>query len=196
MSPLSKADQQLLLRLARQALEESVRHYRLAEVEEPAGILRENCGAFVTLTKAGRLRGCIGYIEPRKPLYQTVRECAMAAALHDPRFDPVSPEELPQLRLEISVLSRFAEIRPDQIEVGRHGLMVSRGNQKGVLLPQVAVEWRWDRERFLEETCYKAGLSPDAWQHGAKIQAFTAQVFGEPPDLERSSQNPAGCAHP
>lgn len=189
MSPLSKADQQLLLRLARQALEESVRHYRLAEVEEPAGVLRENCGAFVTLTKAGRLRGCIGYIEPRKPLYQTVRECAMAAALHDPRFDPVAPEELPSLDLQISVLSPLEDISAEQVEVGRHGLLVSRGPQRGVLLPQVPVEWKWNREQFLEETCLKAGLPPDAWRHGAKIQAFTAQVFGEPRTPARPSRH-------
>lgn len=191
MLPLLEADQQLLLRLAREALEESVRHHRLPQVEAPRGAPGESCGAFVTLRKAGRLRGCIGYVEALKPLYQTVRECALAAALRDPRFDPVTPEELPAVRLEISVLSPLFEIAPDQIEVGRHGLLVSRGGQRGLLLPQVATEWNWDRESFLEETCLKAGLPDDAWRHGAKIQAFTAQVFAEPPDRARSSPHAA-----
>ena len=191
MLPLTEADQQRLLHLARQALEESVRDYELKEAEEPEGALRENCGAFVTLWKAGRLRGCIGYIEARKPLYQTVRECALSAALRDPHFDPVNPEELPHLRLEISVLSPLFDISPDQIEIGRHGLLVSQGSQRGVLLPQVAVEWKWDREHFLEETCMKAGLPPDAWRHRARIQAFTAQAFGAPVRGERSSPHAA-----
>lgn len=191
MFQLTEADQQLLLRLAREVLEQSVRHQGLPEVEEPQGALRENCGAFVTLHKAGRLRGCIGYVEGLKPLYQTVRECAQAAALRDPRFDPVTPEELPALRVEISVLSPLVVVTPDRIEVGRHGLLVSRGAQRGLLLPQVAVEWKWDRERFLEETCRKAGLPEDAWQHGAKLQAFTAQVFAEPSTRAGSSHHAA-----
>ncbi|MGD0920203.1 MAG: AmmeMemoRadiSam system protein A [Terriglobia bacterium] len=191
MLPLSEADQQFLLRLARRALEESVRHDSLPEGEAPPGPLREKCGAFVTLHKMGRLRGCIGYLESLKPLYQTICECAMAAALRDPRFDAVTPEELPVLHLEISVLSPLVEITPDQVEVGRHGLLISRGGLRGVLLPQVPVEWKWDREQFLEETCLKAGLPPDAWRHGAKIQAFTAQVFGEPPAPGRPSRHGA-----
>lgn len=187
MSPLNESEQQELLRMARQALEASVRNGRLPEADVCSGGLAEKRGAFVTLHKAGRLRGCIGYIESLKPLHQTVAECAMAAALRDPRFDPVEPEELPLLHLEISVLSPFEEISPEKIEVGRHGLMVSRGWQRGLLLPQVATEWKWDRKRFLEETCLKAGLAPDAWKHGAKIQAFTAQVFGEPNPATGSS---------
>lgn len=191
MLPLSEPDQQFLLRLARRALEESVRHDRLPEVEVPPGPLCEKCGAFVTLHKMGRLRGCIGYIESLKPLYQTVAECAMAAALHDPRFDPVTPEELPSLHVEISVLSPLIEIAPDKVEVGRHGLLLSRGGRRGVLLPQVAVEWKWNREQFLEETCLKAGLPPDAWRHGARIQAFSAQVFGEAHPEGRLSRHAA-----
>jgi AmmeMemoRadiSam system protein A len=191
MLPLSEADQQFLLRLARRALEESVREDSLPEVEVPPGALCEKYGAFVTLHKMGRLRGCIGYIESLKPLYETVGECAMAAALRDPRFDPVTPEELPSLHVEISVLSPLVEIAPDEVEVGRHGLLISRGGRRGVLLPQVAVEWKWNRKQFLEETCLKAGLPPDAWRHGAKIQAFTAQVFGEPHPPGRSSRQAA-----
>lgn len=191
MSPLSESEQQQLLRLARQALETSVRNGRLPEAEVRSAALAEKRGAFVTLHKAGRLRGCIGYIEALKPLSQTVAECAVAAALRDPRFDPVDPGELPLLHLEISVLSPFEEISPEVIEVGRHGLMISQGWQRGLLLPQVASEWKWDRERFLEETCLKAGLPADAWKRGARIQAFTAQVFSEPNPATRSSPHAA-----
>jgi AmmeMemoRadiSam system protein A len=191
MSLLSEADQEQLLRLARCALEAGVRNGRLPEAEVESPVLKERRGAFVTIHKAGHLRGCIGYIEALKPLYQTVAECAIAAALRDPRFDPVEPEELPLLHLEISVLSPFEEISPEKVEVGRHGLLISRGWQRGLLLPQVATEWNWDRERFLEETCLKAGLPGEAWKQGAKIQAFTAQVFGEP---KASSRPPPHAA--
>lgn len=192
MLRLSAADEQTLLRQARQALEEAVRHHRLSEIEPPPpGPLQEKCGAFVTLHKNRRLRGCIGYIEPHRALYQTVRECALAAALHDRRFDPVTSDELHEIHLEISVLSPLEELSPDQIEVGRHGVLVSQGFHKGLLLPQVAVEWKWDRERFLDEACLKAGLPPNAWRHGAKIQAFTARVFGEPLEEARTTHHAA-----
>ena len=189
MLPLTDSEQQLLLRLARQALEESVQTGRLSTIEKPPGASEENCGAFVTLHKRGRLRGCVGYIESPKPLYQTVRECAQAAALNDMRFNAVEPSELPLLTLDISVLSPLEEIQPEQVEVGRHGLLISRGIQRGLLLPQVAIEWKWDRETFLTETCHKAGLPAEDWRHGARIQAFTAQVFAE-------SSVPAGSPHP
>jgi len=190
MLPLTKADQQTLLRMAREAIVEYLHRNRLPEVQEPAEALRQPCGAFVTLRKGKRLRGCIGYVEAVKPLYTTVRECAVAAAFHDPRFHPVAPQEVPELSLEISVLSPLAEITPENIEVGRHGLLISRGVQRGLLLPQVAVEWHWNREQFLEETCLKAGLPSDAWRHGATIQAFTAQAFEEP-DPTRPSHSAA-----
>jgi AmmeMemoRadiSam system protein A len=189
MLPLTDSEQQLLLSLARQALEASVRSGRLPAIEKPAGAPESKCGAFVTLHKLGRLRGCVGFIESLKPLYQTVRECAEAAALNDGRFNPVSPSELPLLHLDISVLSPLEDIPPEQVEVGRHGLLISRGFQRGLLLPQVAVEWKWDRETFLTETCHKAGLPADDWRHGARLQAFTAQVFAE-------SSVPAASSHP
>ena len=188
---LSESEQQFLLRLARQAVEESVRQHPLPEVDAPDGPLRELCGAFVSLHKSGQLRGCIGYIESLKPLYQTVCECAQAAALRDPRFGPVEAEELPCLHIEVSVLSPMEEIRPEEVEVGRHGLLISQGFQRGLLLPQVAVEWKWDRKKFLAETCMKAGLAADAWKHGARIQAFTAQVFAEPQPARRSPSHAA-----
>lgn len=191
MLPLTAADERSLLDLARQALEEATRHGHLLDLETPEGVRRENCGAFVTLHKGRCLRGCIGYVEALTPLYQTVRECALAAALHDPRFEPVQADELAQLRLEISVLSPLEEISPDDVEVGKHGLMVSLGSRRGLLLPQVAVEWKWDRRRFLEEVCVKAGLARDAWRCGAKIQAFTARVFSEPYDLAGSTHHAA-----
>jgi hypothetical protein len=187
MLQLTDAEKDRLLELAKTALEEAVRWGRLSEVAEPLESLRTPGGAFVTLTKGGRLRGCIGHIEARKPLYATVCECARAAALDDPRFPPVTPAELSLLRLEISILSPLLDIDPQQVEVGRHGLLISRGAQRGLLLPQVAVEWNWDREQFLAETCVKAGLPGNAWQHGARIQAFTAQVLKESPTRDRSS---------
>jgi AmmeMemoRadiSam system protein A len=187
MLPLDENQQQILLRIARQALTEAVLTHRLSDLDAPPEAPDKRCGAFATLHKGKLLRGCIGHLEPVEPLYQTVRECTLAAALHDPRFEPVTPEELPELRLELSVLSPLVEISPEQVEVGRHGLMISRGAHRGLLLPQVAVQWKWDREQFLSETCRKAGLPEDAWQHGAKIQAFTAQVFAEPAGSARSS---------
>ena len=103
----------------------------------------------------------------------------MAAALSDPRFEPVAPAELSSLNVEVSVLSPLFDISPDQVELGRHGLLISKGDRRGVLLPQVPVDLNWDRSRFLEETCRKAGLPSNAWQHGARIQAFTTQIFAE-----------------
>lgn len=191
MLPLTEAEQRLLLRVARQALEERVGGDPSITSSSLPDTLCQPCGAFVTLHKAKRLRGCIGSIDLLAPLDETVRECAVAAALRDPRFEPVTPDELRALRIEISVLSPLVEASPDQVEVGRHGLLVSRGAQRGVLLPQVAVDWKWDRERFLEEACLKARLSADAWQSDAKLQTFTAQVFGEPSDLAFSSPHAA-----
>jgi len=111
-----------------------------------------------------------------------VRECAVAAAVRDPRFKPVTPVELADLHIEISVLSTLTDVRPEEVEVGRHGLLISRSFHRGLLLPQVATQWHWDREQFLEQTCLKAGLPPDAWRHEARIQAFTAEVFAEAED--------------
>jgi len=190
MLPLNETDQQILLRMAREAITEAVNHQRLSEIPEPAEALRQPCGAFVTLRKGKRLRGCIGYIEAVRPLYSTVRECAVSAALYDRRFPPVTSPEIPALNLEISVLSPLADIAPEDIEVGRHGLLISLGSLRGLLLPQVAVEWKWNREQFLKETCLKAGLPPDAWLHDARVQSFTAQLFEEP-DPTHSSHSAA-----
>ena len=189
MLQLTDAEKHRLLELARSALEEAVRFGKMSEVAESAEALRTPCGAFVTLTKGRHLRGCIGHVEAFRPLYATVRECARAAALDDPRFDPVTPAELPSLQIEISVLSPMQDATPQQVEVGRHGLLISRGAQRGLLLPQVAVEWKWNREQFLEETCLKAGLPANAWRHGARIQAFTAQILKEPCETKTYSSS-------
>jgi len=188
MLPLSETDQQTLLRMAREALVGYLNLAEIPKVPEPGEALRQPCGAFVTLHKGKNLRGCIGVIEAKQPLYITVRQCAVWAALQDPRFPPVMKREVRGLNLEISVLSPLSDIVPENIEIGRHGLLISRGAQRGLLLPQVAVQWNWDREKFLEETCRKAGLPHDAWQQGARIQAFSAQVFEEP--------HPTGSSHP
>jgi AmmeMemoRadiSam system protein A len=139
-------------------------------------------GAFVTLhTADGDLRGCIGHIEGVLPVIETVREMAVAAATQDPRFPKVRCAEVPSLQIEISVMSPITEVRNiEAIEVGRHGLIVSCGYQRGLLLPQVATEYNWDCDEFLQHTCQKAGLPADAWRDSAtKIECFEAEVFGE-----------------
>jgi len=191
MLQLNDAQKDRLLELARTALEEAVRSGKVPEMAESEEALETPCGAFVTLTRRGRLRGCIGHIEAARPLYATVRECARAAALYDPRFEPVTPAELSSLHIEISILSPLVDIAAQEVEVGRHGLLISRGGRRGLLLPQVAEEWNWNREQFLQETCLKAGLPADAWQHGARIQAFTAQILKDPSTLARSSPTAA-----
>jgi uncharacterized protein len=179
MLPIDEANQQLLIRLAHEAIRAAVEGRRLPVPSLSVPPLLEPAGAFVTLKKRGGLRGCIGHVRAEKPLYRVVFECAISAAFHDSRFEPVTEPELPGLHIEISVLSPLFPIVPSEIEVGRHGLMVSMGFRRGLLLPQVAVEWNWDRMRFLEETCLKAGLPPDAWRRGASIEAFTAQIFAD-----------------
>jgi AmmeMemoRadiSam system protein A len=178
-SYLDAAQRIALLGIARRAVEGFVGSGTIPAEEGAWGKLAAPGAAFVTLTKNGRLRGCIGFTEAVAPLFKVVQECAVAAATEDPRFPPVTPKELPSLRVEISVLTPLFPIRPEEVEVGRHGLMVSQGRMRGLLLPQVPVEWGWDREAFLDQTCLKAGLPPSAWQHGATLEAFTAEVFGE-----------------
>lgn len=145
----------------------------------PSEHLAEMRGAFTALHLHGKLRGCIGYVIPTHSLYRTVAETAQAAAFDDPRFQPVTAEEATHLKVEISVLSPLRPIRPDEVEIGVHGLLISKAGRRGLLLPQVPVEWGWDRETFLTQTCHKAGLPLDAWRQDADLQAFTAEVFGE-----------------
>ncbi len=178
---LSDGDRRRLLHLAREAVRLAATERQHVEVPKEAGELAEPRAVFVTLHKGGDLRGCIGSTVARYPLYRAVTESAYSAATNDPRFSPVTIEELPAIEIEISVLSPFMHIRPSEIIVGTHGLYVSSGLQRGLLLPQVAVEHHLTAERFLEETCRKAGLSRDAWKQDSRIQAFTAEVFGDKP---------------
>jgi hypothetical protein len=180
MSPLCEEDRRALLGLARRAIVEAVVHDRTLEESPASQSLARLAGAFVTLRHGGQLRGCIGHIEATESLADTVARCAVSAALHDPRFNPVSPDEIPGLQIEISVLTPPEITRPEDVQVGRHGLLISRRWQRGLLLPQVAVEYGLGRERFLEETCRKAGLPLDAWKDPeTEIRAFTCEVFSE-----------------
>ncbi len=183
MSPLNEDEQRCLLSVARQSIRAALRREALdlgmLAASLPSPRLSEVGTAFVSLHRHGHLRGCVGYIVARKPLYETVAEAASAAAFHDLRFSPLREDEFDGLEIEISVLSTFSVVAPEDIRPGEHGLMVSLGPQRGLLLPQVASEYGWTRERFLEETCLKAGLDADAWKKGARIEAFTACVFSE-----------------
>ena len=172
-------DRQLLLRVAREAIAAFV-GAAPAQVHAGSGILARPGGAFVTLHKAGSLRGCIGHIEPTEPLGSVVPRCAVSASSSDPRFPPLAPDELAAIDIEISLLGPLEQIAgPEDIVVGRHGLLVERGQQRGLLLPQVATEWQWNADAFLAHTCEKAGLPRDAWKKGSTIWRFDAEVFGE-----------------
>ncbi|MDH7513237.1 MAG: AmmeMemoRadiSam system protein B [Clostridiales bacterium] len=175
---LSREEKKELLRLARQAIKEFVEKNRILEYTTDNPNLVIDRGAFVTLKNKGELRGCIGFIEPVLPLSETVIRAAIYAATQDTRFNPVTEEELKDLEVEISVLAPLQKIEdPRSVEVGKHGLVISMGNKKGLLLPQVAVENRWGAETFLRQACLKAGLSSDAWKKGAEIFVFEAIVF-------------------
>ncbi len=179
---LNEEEQNFLLKLARETLEKYLSTGSYPKIDETklTDNLKTPCGVFVTLTKHGQLRGCIGYIVGVKPLYEGVMENAVNAALHDPRFNQVRYEELKDIKIEISVLSPLKECENlNTIKVGRDGLYVQMGGRSGLLLPQVATEWGWNREQFLEAVCHKAGLPGDCYKMGAKIFTFTAQVFHE-----------------
>jgi AmmeMemoRadiSam system protein A len=172
----SQQERELLLGLAHQSIGAALEGRKL-DLTAPNAHLDEMRGAFVTLHLEGRLRGCIGYIVPQHSLYRTVSEAAQAAAFEDPRFQSVTAVEAAGLAVEISVLSVPQPIRPEEIVTGLHGLIVTKGKRRGLLLPQVPAEWNWDRETFLSQTCLKAGLPPDAWVQDVDLQAFTAEVF-------------------
>ncbi len=175
----SSQERVILLHLAHEAIESSLEK-RPTPLVAPNRHLAENRGAFTTLYLDGQLRGCVGYVFPVLPLYRAVFETARAAATQDTRFAPVTREEAPRLKISISVLSALSPIQADHIDIGKHGLMVTLGAYRGLLLPQVAIEHQWDRTTLLEQTCRKAGLPPDAWQKGATLEVFTAEVFGDP----------------
>jgi len=176
-----------LLHLARKVVERAAAGERYVPDVPPSGVLAEHRGAFVTLTRGSRLRGCIGRIVADQPLVTTVADMAAAAARDDFRFDPVRPDEVDGLTIEISALSPIREVHDPlgEIEVGRHGLIIRQGPSSGLLLPQVAADAGWTVERFLDETCRKAGLPANAWREGATVEAFEAEVWGEEEDGER-----------
>jgi len=178
---LSTEEKQFLLTTARTVIEKKARGETVPETEPPTDLLKQECGAFVTLNKQGSLRGCIGYIEAYKPLYITIGEMAEAAAFSDPRFPAVTVDEVEELEIEISVLSPLQRAKdPREVEVGVHGIYIKSGGQSGLLLPQVATEYGWDRELFLVQTCHKAGLPSEAWKEpDTEVYLFTAEIFSE-----------------
>jgi len=180
-SPLTSGQKRTLLKVARQTLEHHLSGKKLPVVAAGAGLLAERRGAFVTLNKHGRLRGCIGYIQPVKPLAEAVQEMALAAATRDDRFPPVKHEELKDIEIEISVLSRLERVKDvSEIKIGRDGLYIIQGRRSGLLLPQVATEWGYGRGEFLEQVCRKARLDKDAWKDKDSIlYRFTADIFHE-----------------
>lgn len=174
----SESDRQSLLGLARQAVTEVVVTGQILAEIPAGGIFSRQLGVFVSLHVGKRLRGCIGVVEPDQPLGDSVVRCASTAARHDPRFPALRFDELSGLQIEISLLSPPRAIRPEQIEIGNHGLLISRGLQRGLLLPQVAVKHGLSAEQFLAETCRKAQLSPEAWREPeANLFGFTCEVF-------------------
>ena len=181
--PLTQVQKDRLLALARRTVDNLVKNGKAAEVEEKDPRLSQAQGAFVTLTKNGQLRGCIGAIIGQKPLVQTIRDMAIAAASQDPRFPPVTADELKDIKVEVSVLSVPRRIKDASvIELGKHGVIVSDGgDHQGVFLPQVATETGWNKEQFLSELCsQKAGLAADCWKNpNNSLFSFTADVFGE-----------------
>lgn len=176
---LTKEERGTLLAIVRESIENASKGQSLPQIEIESSVLKEEKGAFVTIEKHGRLRGCIGYIYPVKPLYKTVNEMARQAAIGDPRFPPLREDELDDINIEISVLSPLKRIKNiNEIKVGKHGLYIVKGAYSGLLLPQVATEYGWDRQTFLEEVSMKAGLPPYAWKD-AELYIFEAEVFGE-----------------
>jgi AmmeMemoRadiSam system protein A len=187
---LSEADRRSLLDLARRAISAAVSLQKPLEGIPCGGVFAEPRGVFVTLHVRGRLRGCIGVVETLEPLGDAIARCAASAALGDPRFSPVQPAEVRDLEIEISLLSPLEPIHAENIEIGTHGLLVSHGARRGLLLPQVAVEHKLSREQFLAETCRKAGLHVNAWQEpGAQIFGFSCEVFSET-NLEHTQSPP------
>lgn len=185
---LTGEDRRALLQVARDAIRA---HLAGGKAPEGSAAVQTPGGAFVTLRrrKDGALRGCVGTMETDAPLVETVARMAVAAAVSDTRFDPVREDELSELAIEISALGPLRAVRPEDVEVGPDGLLVREGGRQGVLLPQVATDHGWDRQTFLEKTCWKAGLPKDAWRRaGATICAFSATVFGE----DASGADPEG----
>jgi AmmeMemoRadiSam system protein A len=181
------ADRTRLLQIARHAITAHATGSPRPAVDA-AWLPSRRGGAFVTLHKAGELRGCIGHLEANDLLTKVVARCAVAASSADPRFPAIEHAELSLIEIEISLLGMFERIGgPAEVEIGRHGLLVENGRQRGLLLPQVAVEWNWNAATFLNQTCRKAGLPAEGWRSGAVAWRFEAEVFSEPQGPSRSS---------
>ena len=192
--PLREVEQRFLLEVARRAIRARLSGDPAPTITDPPPRLLAIQGAFVSLHREGDLRGCIGMVDPDRPLVDTVARCAAAAATEDPRFPPLSPGELDVLSIEISVLGPLFVVRdPSEIVLGRHGIIVTKGDRRGLLLPQVPIQQGWDLKTFLREACRKAVLDAQAWQRGAVIEAFGTQVFSEPGAL---SEPPPGSPPP
>ncbi len=177
---LTRKEQKELLKIARETIVSSVTTGAIPVVETTAAGLNRETGCFVTIKKQGQLRGCIGNFVSDKPLYRLVQEMAVSAAIRDPRFYPMKPHDLDDFELDLSVLSPLVLAESvDEITVGVHGIYIVKGSYRGVLLPQVASEYGWDRDTFLKHTCLKAGLPEDAWRKDCEIYIFSAQVFGD-----------------
>jgi AmmeMemoRadiSam system protein A len=174
----SREERKLLLKVAHEAILASLEHRELSLNPVPPH-LAEPRAAFTTLYFRGELRGCVGHVYPIDSLYRTVAETARAAAFEDTRFWPITLDEAAEVEVSLSILSPLRTVQAEQLEVGRHGLLVSLHQHRGLLLPQVPIEHGWDRITFLEQTCRKAGLPADAWQTGAQIEVFTAEVFAD-----------------
>ncbi len=177
-SEFSNDERAQLLHLAHESILSALEH-RDISLDPPTAHFAQPRGVFTSLYLRGGLRGCIGYVLPISPVYRAVADTARAAAFQDARFPHITLPDAYDLEIELSILSPPQPIAPDAIEIGRHGLLITMVGLRGLLLPQVPIEHHWDRTTFLEQTCRKAGLPFDAWQNGATIEAFTAEVFGE-----------------
>jgi AmmeMemoRadiSam system protein A len=177
---LAKEDRNFLLELARRTIQDGVAGGERVYPAMDNPVFKEKRGVFVTLHREGKLRGCIGYPLPIKPLLEAVVDNSLSAALEDPRFPPVGRDEVDDLEIEISILSVPVEVSgPESVEVGRDGIIISKGFSRGLLLPQVPVEQGWSREEFISFGCQKAGLPADEWKKGVKIETFQALVLSE-----------------
>jgi len=177
---LTRKEQKELLKIARETVIDFVTNGKVPVVSPTSPGLNLHSGCFVTIKQKGELRGCIGNFVSEQPLYQLVQEMAVSAATRDPRFYPMKAGDLDDFALDISVLSPLTKAASvDEIKVGVHGIYIVKGSYRGVLLPQVATEYDWNRDQFLQHTCIKAGLPQDAWQGECEIYIFSAQVFGE-----------------
>jgi len=176
-----------LLNLAHESILSALEHREIS-LDPPSPRFSEPRGAFTTIYLQGQLRGCVGYVLPVISLYRAVAETARAAAFEDTRFAPVTLAEARSLEVSLSILSPLRVIKTEEVEIGLHGLVVSFGGRRGLLLPQVPVEHGWDRLTFIEQTCQKAGLPRDAWKNGATLEAFTAEVFGDASEVARPGE--------